>query len=347
MAGIPIKQQLLHALKQYAPDSQACIAIARAALHYSDIIPLNRVCPGGSRAKYKAQEIAGGAIASLEMYHDSSIDDMVDRAMIDSFKTTFPRTIPRAGITLYETIGAIAQAYPLITHCQERYFIRNIQNNKNPQESAGHLFNSHVRFMMQQVIKLADPDWYDEALSAASSAFMESVVRFDLERHMRFTTYWSHYIKRNILDHMRESSIIYIPEKPYLTMKMIVGNQRCQEYFCDAASRLGFDASTIKLARLARQAHHCFSYDTTHTDKNPLIDVLSERQEENHEHLLAGIMSQLEPYERDLLSMRYGLQGPPMTLEQLGKQFNMSYEGVRLHEKRIIQKARQLAMKFE
>lgn len=79
---------------------------------------------------------------------------------------------------------------------------------------------------------------------------------------------------------------------------------------------------------------------------DPRSDNVNEETVNKRQHeALVGILSQLDPRERDIIVSRYGLMDgrPPETLEQVGQKLGVTKERIRQLESRALQKLRKIA----
>ena len=79
---------------------------------------------------------------------------------------------------------------------------------------------------------------------------------------------------------------------------------------------------------------------------DPRTENLNEELVNKRQHeALVGILSQLDPRERDIIVSRYGLTDgkPPQTLEQVGQKLGVTKERIRQLESRALQKLRKIA----
>jgi RNA polymerase sigma factor (sigma-70 family) len=88
------------------------------------------------------------------------------------------------------------------------------------------------------------------------------------------------------------------------------------------------------------------SEDVFQQASDPRSENLNEEAVNQRQHeALIGILSQLDPRERDIIVSRYGLKEgkPPQTLEQVGQKLGVTKERIRQLESRALQKLRKIA----
>ena len=80
---------------------------------------------------------------------------------------------------------------------------------------------------------------------------------------------------------------------------------------------------------------------------DPRSERLSEEFINRRQHeALMGLLDHLEPRERDIVVLRFGLKdgAPPQTLEQVGQKLGVTKERIRQLESRALQKLRKIAV---
>ncbi|MBX2860136.1 MAG: sigma-70 family RNA polymerase sigma factor [Vampirovibrio sp.] len=261
----------------------------------------------------------------------------------------------------------ISQRADLVSSDQERELAKRIRNGD---ESARRkLVQANLRLVISLAKKYAGkgPEFL-ELVQAGNLGLMKAVDMFDYRKGFRFSTYASwwikHYIFQAYTDHDRQ---IRLPAHVFDSMTKL---RRARDQFkktegrspteTELATALGITLK--KLQRLRRVTLNTVSLESemVHKDGNsqPLSEVVEDHEESIDEQLFKegaldslrqAIKSVLSPREQDVLAMRFGFKhiGKPetgtkgkMTLEEIGKRYDVTRECIRQIELRAIRKLR-------
>lgn len=205
---------------------------------------------------------------------------------------------------------------------------------------------------------------YPDLVQEGTFGLMKAVDRYDPDRGFRFSTYASWWIKQSVSRAIAEKSRIV--RLPVHIHDLMVSMSRAERQFAIAnnrkptseelAERLALPVQKVEL--LKRCGRDVNSMDENVYNNNAkgassnevqvkdrlqstgtVPQSLNERNSQRQE--LRRAMRSLTEREAQIVEMRFGLaDGNPMTLEDIGKKFNVTRERIRQIEARALSKMR-------
>jgi RNA polymerase primary sigma factor len=196
----------------------------------------------------------------------------------------------------------------------------------------------------------------DDLIGEGNLGLIRAAEEFDPRFGTRFSTYASYWIKQAIRHALiNTTSTIRLPAHMVglLTKWRRAERELCRKVgrtpsFDEIASFLGLSEAQKVLVARAQQARqlklesgvtgnaHSWSADDS-VDRHDTPDSLLEADDERD--LLLRRMDRLDPRERAILALRYGLEGElPQTLKEIGRRLGVTREWVRKIELRAIRK---------
>lgn len=205
---------------------------------------------------------------------------------------------------------------------------------------------------------------YPDLVQEGTFGLMKAVDRYDPDRGFRFSTYASWWIKQSVSRAIAEKSRIV--RLPVHIHDLMVSMSRAEKQFAIAnnrkpthaelAERLALPVQKIELLKRCGRDVNSMDESVYNNNAKPTssneVQVKDRLQSEGTEPLklnernsqrqeLRRAMRSLTEREAQIVEMRFGLaDGNPMTLEDIGKQFNVTRERIRQIEARALSKMR-------
>ena len=200
---------------------------------------------------------------------------------------------------------------PPLSKEEEDYHVE--QYEKGSLESRNKLIEHNLRLVVY-VAKRYDTNIniLEDLISIGTIGLIKAINTFKLDKNIKLATYASRCIENEILMHLRKKA------KSRLEISL------------DEPLKVDYDGNELLLEDILCDA-----------ESNVYDDL--DKEEENK--LLAEALKKLKPREREILSMRFGLDGyEELTQKETSDKLNISQSYISRLEKRILDKLRQ-AMK--
>ena len=243
---------------------------------------------------------------------------------------------------------------PLLTTEEEKDLTSRIKRGDD--EAKKKLIESNLRLVISVAKKFIHSRLgFLDLIQEGNIWLIKAIDKFDPDRDLKFSTYAHRRIKQNITKAIADlGKNVRIPV--HLMDEMNQYNKAYQEIFQktgkepssrDIAAKLNFHIKKIK--KLEEVIFGNVSLDMTVGDdgKNTLWDLIQDpnmlrpdQVVENDiiKNNLDKILQMLDERESKIIKMRYGIDGPKYTLEQVGAEFDVTRERVRQIEQKVIQK---------
>lgn len=247
----------------------------------------------------------------------------------------------------------------LLTALEEVTLARRVA--RGDQQAKDMLIESNLRLVISVARRYSVPGVaLADLIQEGTIGLIRAVEKFDPDRGFRFSTYATWWIRRSIaravINQGRTIRIpVYVadmihkvsrtagtlrqelarePSLEEIAAAVSMAPERVDEILRAAAEPLSLEAPIGD--RESSQLGDFLQAQSTPTPSDVAMNLI--RREE-----LEGVLSQLSEREREVLSLRFGLEGDaPCTLEEVGQQLHVTRERVRQIELRAIKKLRRL-----
>lgn len=267
-------------------------------------------------------------------------------------------TAPRPALSLY--LDEISQT-PLLTAKEERQLAKKVQ--QGDEKARQKLIEANLRLVVHAAKRFAknvDSETLLDLVQEGNLGLFRAVERFNPRFKTRFSTYAMYWIRQAIQRARARQPLIRLPENVMEQVQKMrgarhqlyqtLGRQPTTE---ELAAEL--DVPITKLRKLEEVSQNVVSLDQPirgkegeeETQLGDLLEDLEAPQPEfmASQHMLRAqirqILDQLPPREQKIIRLRFGLDdGIPMTLAEIGQQFNISRERVRQIQEQALNRVR-------
>ena len=295
----------------------------------------------------------------LENMEDVEDDDILETIQEPKMPENISSVNSDDSVKIYlQQIGKI----PLLTPEEELEIAKDIKHN-NSQEAKDNLVRANLRLVVSIAKKYIGRGLsFLDLIQEGNLGLMRAAEKFDYSKGYKFSTYATWWIQQSITRAIADKSrLIRLPVHMIETLNKIKkitielmadkGKPPTKE---EIAYKMGI--SVQKLNSLCKSAQGTISIETPTTVKDEnskladfIVDesAISPDLKVSQENLLLDVkkmLSQLSPKERDVLIMRYGLDGDgtKKTLEEIGNFYGVSRERIRQIENRAISKLKKM-----
>ena len=249
--------------------------------------------------------------------------------------------------------------YPLLSHEDEVHLIKQFRSGDS--WAAEKLVTSNLRFVVSIAKKyqhlglpLAD------LINEGNIGLIHAIDQFDENRGVKFSSYASWLIKRQIFQALADKSkIVRIPIKRVLSLlkqhrKLVQLSKQLREHDGSNETLRQIEKQMEHIKRKLNASYPYLSLDAplvTADDTSSFLDFVSEDEENQPDRIVLRKMDQdfvrralsdLSDRERTIVEMYYGLNHEePQTLKKIGEVFGITRERVRQIKEHAIDVLRQ------
>ncbi len=248
---------------------------------------------------------------------------------------------------------------PLLTSEQEKDIAKRIK--KGDEEAKKKLIESNLRLVISIAKRFFGSRLsFSDLIQEGNIGLIKAIEKFDPDKEFKFSTYATWWIKQSITKAIADmTKHVRIPvhlideinsyNKTYQLLFQKLGREPTSK---EIWQKLWFPIKKSK--KLEEVIFGNVSLDREVWDewRDTLADLIEDgntlrpdqfAEKNTLRKNLDMILDMLDDREAKIVKMRYGIDGPRYTLEQVGEEFNVTRERVRQIEQKVIQKLKEHA----
>lgn len=197
---------------------------------------------------------------------------------------------------------------------------------------------------------------FDDLIGEGNLGLIRAVESFDPAFGTRFATYAAYWIRQSIrFSISTKSGVISLPARMARWMRLwrrtearLTAEGRKHPSECEIGAELGMTAPQVRMLTHAFRADRLRdggSGDPREAEKrldlaaDPSSDPLAQLESAELEQALIGKLQVLEPLERTIIELRFGINGrEPLTLREVGETVGLTREWVRQVELKALRR---------
>lgn len=248
---------------------------------------------------------------------------------------------------------------PLLSADEEKKYAYDIRYNENEDFARKTLIAANLRLVISIAKKfLGSRLSFLDLIQEGNTGLIKAIEKFDPDKDFKFSTYATRWIKQSITKAIADmTKNVRIPV--HLIDEINAYNKASQNLFQklgreptskEIAVSLGFPIKKIKKLEEVIFGNVSLDAEVGDDGKDSLWDLLADentpRPDQHVEKQALGenlekILGMLDEREAKIIKMRYGIDGPRYTLEQVGAEFQVTRERVRQIEQKVLQKLKE------
>ncbi|MBB1579196.1 MAG: RNA polymerase sigma factor RpoD/SigA [candidate division SR1 bacterium] len=246
---------------------------------------------------------------------------------------------------------------PLLNYEEEKEVARRIK--KGDEEAKKKLIESNLRLVISIAKRyLGSRLTFSDLIQEGNIGLIKAIEKFDPDKEFKFSTYATWWIKQSITKAIADMTRhVRIPvhlideinsyNKTYQLLFQKLGREPTSK---EIGQKLGFPIKKIKKLEEVIFGNVSLDREVGDEGRDTLADLLEDGNTLRPDQLaeraalrnnLDSILAMLDDREAKIVKMRYGIDGPKFTLEQVGEEFDVTRERVRQIEQKVIQKLKE------
>lgn len=249
--------------------------------------------------------------------------------------------------------------FPLLTHAEVIELAK--RRDQGDMEAKKKLIESNLRWVVTiaKVLVQGQNMPFLDLIQEGYLGLIKAVEKFDYQRGCTFTTYATYWIRQAITRAKADKGrAIRLPVHMVETLNKLAKAKRVlsqklgrEPNESELAEELGVDERRI--SEIEKIKMEPISYDSTFgeeedskygdfiEDESVQTPMQATMKSMLHQQLMS-IISELMPREQQVIKLRFGLEdGHPRTLEEVGREFNVTRERIRQIESKAMRKLKQ------
>ncbi|MFA7298361.1 MAG: RNA polymerase sigma factor RpoD/SigA [Candidatus Absconditabacterales bacterium] len=248
---------------------------------------------------------------------------------------------------------------PLLNSEEERDISRRVK--KGDDEAKKKLIESNLRLVISIAKRFFGSRLsFSDLIQEGNIGLIKAIEKFDPEKEFKFSTYATRWIKQSITKAIADmTKHVRIPvhlideinsyNKTYQLLFQKLGRVPTSK---EIGQKLGFPIKKIKKLEEVIFGNVSLDREVGDEGRDTLADLIEDgntlrpdqyAEKNTLRNNLDMILGMLDDREAKIVKMRYGIDGPRYTLEQVGEEFNVTRERVRQIEQKVIQKLKEHA----
>lgn len=317
-----------------------------------------------SHFEEKEEDFVLDGVNEIDVFKDNDSDDIYETNI--DFDSDDTDTI-KAMSDSYNYYQHMLDQYPICTKEEEIEYLKKAQNGDMEARNELILRNQRLVICIAKKYRgVSDFDFMD-LISEGNLGLVRAIEKFDINKNTKFSTYAMYWIRQAIMRaienrgdafrlpaHVYRSyvrarvsateecaktgeSVSWNAIKKYLEKEPI--SLECLEAICNYYNfkyhSVRFDSKIKNGEDEDTEMSEIISANVSDINPEEMMEI-QVRKETIENVLLTG----LNEKERDIIRMRFGFDGPIMTLEQIGNKYNVTRERIRQIESKAIKKLR-------
>lgn len=246
--------------------------------------------------------------------------------------------------------------YDLLTREEEHELA--VRSQKGDEKALNKLIRSNLRYVVSVANRYKGFGLsLEDLINEGNIGLIHAIRRFDPDRGVKLITYAVWWIRQSIMhsiaDHtgtvrlpIKQAGLMHKIRITYRNLRQEFGREATPE---ELSERLNIKSEDIENVMRVYRTYLSLDAPISKDDETSYMDMLEEKDavtaEENlFQHSLEEeieyLLEDLEPREREIIRLRFGFDGDPMTLEEIGQKIGLSRERIRQIEKKVIRRFR-------